>query len=141
MKSKKFWRIHKIPETPKLNFRVLSIMRKIEKNRGFQTEEKFIRAIENGNGDNPSWYKGISWATKKEDQKGIDFIVHTLFGDVFVQIKSSETGANKFLNKKKKQYLKIVLLVIKRDYDEETIRYISFSAIKGKIDSFKKPSS
>ena len=140
MGSKKFWRIHKIPETPKLNFRVLSIMRKIEKNRGFQTEEKFIRAIKNGNGDNPSWYKGISWATKKEDQKGIDFIIHTAFGDVFVQIKSSETGAKKFLKKRQNQHRNIILLVIKGYYSEETIRYISFLAIEEKIDSFKKPS-
>ena len=130
----------KISETPKLNSNVLSVMRKIEKNRGFQTEERFIKAIENGNGNNPLWYKGISQATKKEDRKGIDFIIHTLFGNVFVQIKSSETGAKKFLKKRQNQHRNIILLVIKGYYSEETIRYISFLAIEEKIESFKKPS-
>ena len=42
MGSKKFWRIHKIPETPKLNFRVLSIMRKIEKIEGFKLKKNSL---------------------------------------------------------------------------------------------------
>lgn len=137
MKPKKIWRAHKIPETPRLNFRVLSIIRKIEKSRGFQTEERFVRAIENGNGDNPAWYKGMSWATKKEDQRGIDFIIHTIFGDIFVQIKSSEAGAIKFYRKRRN--FRIIVLIIKSDYKEENIRNIFFSAIQAEIDSFKKP--
>ena len=140
MGSKKFWlrRAHKVPV--KTNYRVLKILENIQRSRGFQTEERFIKAIENGNGNNPLWYKGISQATKKEDRKGIDFIIHTLFGNVFVQIKSSETGAKKFLKKRQNQHRNIILLVIKGYYSEETIRYISFLAIEEKIDSFKKPS-
>ena len=140
MGSKKFWlrRAHKIPA--KTNNRVLKILEKIQRSQGFQTEERFMRALENGNGNNPYWYYGVSKATTEQDQKKIDFIVHTVFGDIFVQIKSSQTGANKFLNKRKKWHLNIVLLVIKRDYSEETIREISFLAIEEKIESFKKPS-
>jgi len=140
MGSKKFWlrRAHKVPV--KTNYRVLKILENIQRSRGFQTEERFMRALENGNGSNPHWYKGVSRGTAEQDQNKIDCVVHTVFGDIFVQIKSSQAGANKFLNKIKKQHIKIVLLIIKSDYNEETIRYISFLAIEEKIDSFKKPS-
>ena len=99
-----------------------------------------MRAIENGNGNNPDWYNGISKATMDQDQKGIDFIIHTAFGDIFVQIKSSEAGAKKFLNKLRTNNFRIVVLIIKRDYNEENIRSISFTAIQAEIDFFKKPS-
>ena len=74
----------------------------IQRSRGFQTEERFMRALENGNGSNPHWYKGVSRGTVEQDQNKIDCVVHTVFGDIFVQIKSSQAGANKFLNKIKK---------------------------------------
>ena len=101
-----------------------------------------MRAIENGNGNNPNWYNGISKATTEQDQRGIDFIVHTAFGNIFIQIKSSEVGAIKFLNKKqiKNKNFRIVVLVIKNYYDEENIRSISFFAIQAEIDFYKKPS-
>ena len=139
MGSKNNWRRQKVPAL-KENHRVFKILENIQRSRGFQTEERFMRALENGNGSNPHWYKGVSRGTAEQDQKKIDCVVHTVFGNIFVQIKSSPTGAKKFLNKIKKQHLNIVLLVIKRDYNEETIRFISFLAIEEKIDSFKKPS-
>ena len=123
-----------------LNNRILKILENTQRSRGFQNEERFKKAIENGNGNNPTWYKGISWTTKKEDRKGIDFIVHTVFGDIFVQIKSSEAGAKKFLKKPKNKNFRIIFLVIKNDYDEENIRSISFSAMQEEIDFYKKPS-
>lgn len=139
MKPKRIWRNHKIPAKTN-NRRVLKILENIQRSRGFQTEEKFMRAIENGNGNNPDWYNGVSKATNEQDQKGIDFIIHTIFGNIFVQIKSSETGAKKFLNKLRNQNFRIVVLVIKNYYDEGNIRDISFPAIKAEIDLYKKPS-
>ena len=138
MKQKNFWRNHKIP--PKTNHhRVFKILENIQKSRGFQNEERFMRAIENGNGNNPNWYNGVSKATTEQDQRGIDFIIHTSFGNIFVQIKSSEMGAKKFLNKPRNQNFRIVVLVIKNDYDEENIRSISFTAIQAEIDFNRKP--
>ena len=139
MKQKNFWRNHKIPPKTK-HHRIFKILENIQKSRGFQNEERFMRAIENGNGNNPDWYNGISKATMDQDQKGIDFIIHTAFGDIFVQIKSSEAGAKKFLNKLRTNNFRIVVLIIKRDYNEENIRSISFTAIQAEIDFFKKPS-
>ena len=114
MGSKRNWRKQKIP-TLKDNRRVLKILGNIRRSQGFKTEERFMRAIENGNGNNPNWYNGISKATTEQDQRGIDFIVHTAFGNIFIQIKSSEVGAIKFLNKKqiKNKNFRIVVLVIK----------------------------
>ena len=139
MKPKKFWRRHKIPAKTN-HHRVFKILENIQKSRGFQNEERFMRAIENGNGNNPDWYNGISKATMEQDQKGIDFIIHTAFGNIFIQIKSSEIGAKKFLNKLRNKNFRIIVLVIKNDYDEENIRSISFSAIQVEIDFYKKPS-
>ena len=139
MKPKKFWRNHKIPAKIK-HHRVFKILENIQKSRGFQNEERFMRAIKNGNGNNPDWYNGISKATKEQDQKGVDFIIHTAFGNIFIQIKSSEIGAKKFLNKPRNQNFRIIVLVIKNDYDEENIRSISFTAIQAEIDFYKKPS-
>ena len=139
MKQKRIWHNHKIPAL-KGNRRIFKVLKNIQRSRGFQTEKKFMRAIENGNGNNPDWYNGVSKATIEQDQRGIDFIVHTSFGDIFIQIKSSQTGANKFLKKTKKQKVRIIVLVIKNDYNEENIRSISFTAIQAEIDFYKKPS-
>lgn len=133
------WRVHKIP-APKSKNRILKILEKTERSRGFWTEERFLRAIENANGNAPCWFKGISRSTREEDGKGIDFVIHTTVGNIFIQIKSSEAGANKFFKKIKLKRLKnIIVLVIKIDYDEEKIRNMSFSLMKEKIDSFRKP--
>ena len=98
-----------------------------------------MKALENGNGNNPDWYKGVSKSTTEQEQKKIDHIVHTIFGDIFVQIKSSEAERIN-LNEMNKSHLKIVLLVIKRHYSEETLREISFLTIKDKIDYFRNKS-
>lgn len=104
-------------------------------NKGFWTEEKFRMAIENGNGNKPAWYNGISKATDEQDETGIDFIIHTAHGNIFIQIKSSQTGANNFL--KKRREFRIIVLVIKSDQNEENIRDVSFAAIQAEIDSYK----
>ncbi|MBU6430950.1 hypothetical protein KGQ29_01080 [Patescibacteria group bacterium] len=118
---------------------ILKLLKRTERSRGFWTEERFLRAIENANGNAPCWFKGVSKSTKEEDGKGIDFIVHTVFGNIFIQIKSSEIGAIIF-KKRKNKNLRIIILVIKIDYDEEKIRDMSFSAIQDEIDFLKRPS-
>ncbi len=37
----------------------------------------------------PSWWRGIRAATRDEDARGIDHVVHTDCGDLFLQIKTS----------------------------------------------------
>ena len=37
----------------------------------------------------PSWWRGIRMATPEEDARGIDHVVHTDSGDIFIQIKTS----------------------------------------------------
>ncbi|MDE1988584.1 MAG: hypothetical protein KGI39_02695 [Patescibacteria group bacterium] len=137
MARKNHWRAHKIP-APRMKKNILKLLKRTERSRGFWTEERFLRAIENANGNAPCWFKGVSKSTKEEDGKGIDFIVHTVFGNIFIQIKSSEIGAIIF-KKRKNKNLRIIILVIKIDYDEEKIRDMSFSAIQEEIDSLKKP--
>ena len=50
--------------------------------------------------------KGFPSPQPEQEKNKIDHIVHTIFGDILVQIKSSEAGANKFLNEMKKSHLK-----------------------------------
>lgn len=136
MSSSNF-KIHKIP-TRKINYRTLELLRKTEISRGLWTEERFLNAIKNSNGNTPAWFKDISKSTKEDDQRGIDFIVQTTSGNIFIQIKSSEYGARKFIRNKKKN-LRILVLVIKTNYHEEEIRSLSFSAMQEEVNFLKKP--
>jgi hypothetical protein len=45
----------------------------------------------------PEWFVGFEKATKAQDAEGIDFILRTTNGDVYLQVKSSEGGKDAFL--------------------------------------------
>lgn len=132
-------RTDKIPA--KTNHPVLKILKKTERSRGFWTEERFFNAIKNANGSAPHWYRDILKTEAKMDRKGIDFIFYTSYGNIYVQTKSSDSGAKKFLkqSKIKRTKYKIIVLVIKIEYREEEIRNLTFPAIQAEIDSFRKP--
>ncbi len=125
---------------------IFHLLGKTARDRGRWTEERFFNAIKNANGSAPDWYKDITKTKRKMDRKGIDFIIYTDknygYGEnVYIQIKSSDFGANKFLeqSKTKRAKYKIIVLVIKIGYGEEEIRNLTFPAIQAEIDSYKKP--
>lgn len=113
----------------------IPILGKTERSGGFLTEDRFFNAIKNANGSAPHWYKDITKTDEKMDRKGIDFIIHTSYGNIYVQTKSSERGAKKFLKQAKirKSKYRIIELVIKSSCKEEEIRNMSFSTIEKEI--------
>lgn len=42
------------------------------------------------------WIRSVRLSTLEEDRRGIDIVVETDLGDIYVQVKSSEGGANKY---------------------------------------------
>ena len=67
----------------------------------------------------------LSWrrATPKEDRNGIDFVVETPVGPLFLQVKSSQTGAAKFLERPRKTRIEVV--VASRDVRSRLLHAIS----------------
>lgn len=59
---------------------------------GCAGEERVLKAFVHANPRHlklPSWWRGIRRGTPEEDGRGIDHVVHTDIGDIFIQIKSS----------------------------------------------------
>jgi hypothetical protein len=69
----------------------------------------------------PYWFYKIFKATKEQDSKGIDFIVLTDIGKIFLQIKSSLRGKQKFLTNKTGRSI-IGVVIVKYFQSFETIR-------------------
>lgn len=65
--------------------------------KGNQTEESIMHAFEVAHVETPVWFRGIVHAPQKLDlEQGIDFVIASDIGDLYLQIKSSNLMANKF---------------------------------------------
>ena len=47
----------------------------------------------------PAWIRSTRKATKEEDARGIDFVIETDKGTVYLQVKSSKTAAEEFIKR------------------------------------------
>src|SRR5271156_1710138 len=61
--------------------------------RGIQAEERGVKACRSEG--RPAWMKTARYATREEDRHGIDIVVETDVGRLFVQVKSSQRGVEK----------------------------------------------
>jgi hypothetical protein len=84
----------KIKKSDKLHFG------QIRNDLGKRAEIRVTELIEDLRTELP-WIVFVSTASKKEDYKGIDLIVETDCGKIFLQIKSSKIGVEKFTENKK----------------------------------------
>lgn len=64
--------------------------------RGSETECSIMNAFEEAKVATPKWFRGIEWAPKELDGKGIDFVVGSDIGQLYLQVKSSNRLADKF---------------------------------------------
>lgn len=99
--------------------------------KGQITEDRFFEAMsEDDSGQKPKWLLSVARASRQEDAEGIDAIIKTDIGKIFVQIKSSETGARKFMNGKNYQKNKdIVIIVILKGDSAKHIRHKAYEKI------------
>lgn len=69
-------------------------------NLGQQREERLVELVKEKY-QKPSWFKDIHRGTKHQDGLGIDLVVKTDVGDLFVQVKSDRRDMGKFKKRQK----------------------------------------
>ena len=84
-----------------------SVLRRVfndlHRETGRKHEEDALRALQPGGGAPlPPWLHSAVRGTIAEDQRGIDIVVHTDVGKLYLQIKSSWSGVRKFLARYRK---------------------------------------
>lgn len=102
---------------------LLKTFREIGKKRGNDNEGRFFKLFEYGKvpPDFPSWFHGIRPGTQEEDYRGIDAVAFTDVGKIFLQIKSSKSGARKFQKQQEKYRLRVwISIVIVRNIDGDS---------------------
>lgn len=106
--------------------KVIRALNDISLERGRRNEERFFEAMNDPLAkDLPPWILRARRPTSTQDKfEGIDAIIETSdVGKLFVQIKSSMTGANNFKNGRHfKRNSSIVVVVIRDDDTPKTIR-------------------
>lgn len=97
--------------------------RRVGRDRGRDKEDRFLKLFRYGRVPPgfPDWFRGIRSASQEEDCRGIDAIAFTDdVGKIFLQIKSSRAGVEKF-KKQQEKYRKRewIFLIIVRDTDSD----------------------
>jgi hypothetical protein len=97
--------------------------------RGRANEDKVFTALEEPGVFTPDWFQGVERPSDKQDLRGIDLIVKTRdVGKIFIQIKSSIIGMNRFLVEHPRTRLRIGIIIVSRNDTAEEIRQKVFGA-------------
>lgn len=114
----------------------------VSNNKGRETERRFFEAMREFRNKRPEWLLSIRRGTQKEDAQGIDGVASTDIGKIFIQIKSSEVGAQKFIKGPHFRRNKhIVIVVILYSYGPRSIckkAYEKISAMRRTIIAHQK---
>ena len=102
--------------------------------KGFQNEERVIRSFNESVVAVPIWFRGIDWAPRNLDlDKGVDFVIQSDIGKLYLQVKSSELMANKFRRKQRRKHHRknkyIAVVVIHESDTDNVICYKVISAV------------
>lgn len=73
--------------------------------RGATNENRVLSVLEE---DQPPWLISVRSATNEEDSKGVDIVVDTDVGKLFLQVKSSKTGVAKHKSKRRQSMIGVV---------------------------------
>lgn len=68
--------------------------------RGRAHEERFVEIV--ATRFQAKWFRSVRRASKREDQRGIDAVIDTSIGPLYVQVKSSPGGMRRFVQKKRR---------------------------------------
>ena len=102
---------------------LLKVFRKVGRDRGKDKEDRFLKLFRSSRVPPgfPDWFHGICRVSQEEDCRGIDAIAFTDdVGKIFLQIKSSKAGVEKF-KKQQEKYRKRewIFPIIVRDSDSD----------------------
>lgn len=95
---------------------------KLNRERGDRVEVHVLESFRNAT-ESPDWFSGIHLGTSEQQQQGIDCVVETTdMGPLFVQVKSSERGAEDFRTSKGHRADSIAVVVIKSSMSHAKVR-------------------
>lgn len=84
------------------------LLNTIAHERGLRNEQRVLFACQNPN--RPSWMLSARIATKEEDHNGIDIVIQSDIGKLFVQVKSSEKGKEAFSERRRRARVAIIVV-------------------------------
>ena len=84
--------------------------------RGADNEQRLIDAVNFKNSVWPKWLIGIEKSSRDQDAKGIDIVVETDVGRIFIQVKSSKCGLDSV--KKKKKHIVYMVINERKSMDK-----------------------
>jgi hypothetical protein len=90
------------------------VWRELARERGRRSEERALEACRSD--ARPSWIKTARLAARREDHAGIDVVLETDVGRLFLQVKSSEWGREKF--EKRRRKADIAVIVVRSEDDD-----------------------
>jgi len=102
--------------------------RAIARARGRRNEERALAACRSA--ARPEWMKSARLAAHREDHAGIDLVLETDVGQLFLQVKSSMTGKVKFESVRRKHRIAVVVV---RDGDSDARVLEKVSATAGAL--------
>lgn len=76
--------------------------------RGAAHEQRFVEII--AARFRARWFRSVRRAKKYEDQNGIDAVIQTTIGPLYVQVKSSPGSARRFYRKKRRARIAVILV-------------------------------
>lgn len=97
------------------------ILGKDARKRGRTNEARVLEAL--ALATRPDWMHAIRAATKAEDHAGIDVVVESDVGKLFVQVKSSRRGKSAFLERRRTARVAIVVVQV-TDSPEALLRKV-----------------
>jgi len=112
--------------------KVSQLIGEIGRKRGQETENRFWRAfaykkeVPFSQIYEPSWFYEIYQASAEKERKGIDVIIRTDIGKIFLNIKSSQRGKKE--HQRRYGDWPIGVVVINHDDSDEKIRQKTFAA-------------
>lgn len=74
--------------------------------RGKTNETRVLHVISDST---PAWVEKVRSANPEEDAKGVDVVVYTDVGKLFLQVKSSKAGIKAYSEKKRRSMIGVVL--------------------------------
>jgi hypothetical protein len=76
--------------------------------KGIHAERRLLSILESH--PYPPWMYGVRPATKEEDERGIDIVVTTDVGPIYIQVKSSWNGMSSFFRKRRKAMIAVIVV-------------------------------
>jgi hypothetical protein len=99
-------------EQHRINGRLANQKGKLAEKRVFLAVEKLSTEY--------TWIHSARLATLKEDARGIDVVVETPIGPLYIQVKSSPRGVRHYKSKRRKA--RVIMVIVKPEMDDRKLR-------------------